>query len=127
MLAPVPGLSHIKLWCPPPRPPEKDPASIPPTVPVEDGSDFVPVLLLALQAAFGMREVAALPATKFSPLVRSQITARLRSSPARGPVRLIRVHVRERGELFGTAVGARRLVAFTAVTDGRRITSFRVL
>ena len=126
MLAPVPGLSHVKLWSPPPAP---DPTRPPPSLPTPAPEDSVlgPVLLLALQAAFGMREVTALPATRFAPAVRSQITARLRSSAVRGPVRLVRVHARERGEVFGTAVGARRLVAFTAVTDGRRITSFRVL
>ena len=121
MLAPVPGLRQVKIWSPPPKP-----APLP-VAAEEDPAAFGPVLLQALQAAFGMREVSALAATRFAPAVRSQITARLRSSPDRGPVRLIRIHARERGEIFGTAVGARRLVAFTAVSDGRRITSFRVL
>lgn len=124
MLTPVPGLAHVKVWSPP-TPRFRAPAPLPGSR--QEAAALGPVVLLALQAAFGIRQLQSLPSEKFSATVRAQISARLRSSPVRGPVRLLRLHVRERGEVFGTAVCAQRLVAFTAVTDGERLTSFRVL
>lgn len=124
MLSPIPGLTHLKVLVP--RPPLIDAA--PPQSPPADGSRRRAEMLvrLALETAFGMRPVPQLKANQFATPVRLHVAARQRQG-IRGPVRVDTLHLRDDGELFGTAVSAGRAHAFTARVSGRQLVSFRVL
>lgn len=120
MLSPVPGLTYLKILTPAsPPPPRRKILS-------DDArAEAAPLITVALQAAFGMRPVERLPRRTFSDAVRARIKARLRSSPARGPVALRSLRA-VGGEVFGTCEAQGRVFGFTAVVAGGRVESFRV-
>lgn len=120
MLSPVPGLTYLKILTPTsPPPPRRQ------ELPDDARAEVAPLVTVALQAAFGMRPVERLPRRTFSDAVRSRINARLRSSPARGPVALRSLRTVD-GEVFGTCEAQGRIFGFTAVVEGGRVESFRV-
>lgn len=128
MLTPVPGLTHLKVLIPPT--PLIDVAPPPPrhhTSPVQHRATGL--VRIALEVTFGMRPATQLTRRSFADPVRKHIGARLRSGRAagRGPVRIDTLHLREDGEIFGTAVAAGHAHAFAARVDGQQLASFRVL
>lgn len=127
MFHPVPGFSMISVLVPPTRRAFDTPSA--PGGPVDEAEPvgLEPTVLIGLHAAFGMRDVSSLPKKSFAPLALRQLRIRLRTSSARGPVRLLKVHQRDRGEVFGSCIVGGRVFAFTAVYDGYRISTFRVL
>lgn len=83
-LTALPGYSHLKILKPTAAPlgPD-DPAPIEPAV--------RGIVLVALEAAFGMRNAATLPKGRFHLRVRNHIAATARSQRVRGAVRLLRI------------------------------------
>ncbi|WP_115685148.1 hypothetical protein [Corynebacterium senegalense] len=126
MYYPVPGHRHIKVLVQPrPDPPfNPRPAPRPQPRPAARPS---PLLLVALDAAFGMRDAAALRHASYAAGVRGHINARRRANAPAGPVRVLTCHAREGGEFFGTVqAGGRRFAYAARVADGRLV-SFKVL
>lgn len=128
MLTPVPGLTHLKVLVPPtplidvtPPPPRHNTPAV-----QHRASGLVRI---ALEVTFGMRPPTQLTRRSFADPVRKHISARLRSGvgAGRGPVRIDTLHLREDGEIFGTAVAAGHAHAFAARLDGQQLASFRVL
>lgn len=131
MLIPVPGLTHLKVLAPTPPFIDDTVATPPPASPARQGSgNALPLVRVALEVAFGMRPLQQLTKQRFDAGVRVHIAARRRAtrSPAsRGAVRVDTLHLREDGEIFGTAVAGGQAHAFTARVADNRLTSFRVL
>lgn len=86
-----------------------------------------PLVQVALDAAFGIREVEALQRGKFHRRVRLHIAARRRSHAEAGPVRITSFHTRDDGESFGTVIARGRTYGFAARLQDGRLTSFKVL
>lgn len=131
MLIPVPGLTHLKVLVPTP-PLINVPLGAPPPLPPvrQETGRATPLVRVALEVAFGMRPLQQLTKRRFDPGVRVHITARRRASKSPtsgGAVRVDTLHLREDGEIFGTAVAGGQAHAFTARVADNRLTSFRVL
>ncbi|WP_342319172.1 hypothetical protein [Corynebacterium mayonis] len=127
MYYPVPGHQHIKVLIPS-RPKWPDISVVPATRPARVPARHAPPLVkVALDAAFGMREAKALRAALYSPGVRSHINARRKTNAATGQVRVLSCHAREGGEFFGTVLVGSRRYAFAARIVGKTLVSFRVL
>lgn len=127
MLMPIPGLTHLKLLVP--STPLIDVRATPPrTIPTADSTQLsTSLVVIALEAAFGMRRASQLNATRFGMSVRTHIAARQRSGLRPEPVRMGALHLQDDGELFGTAHAGGRAYAFTGCVDKQRLLSFRVL
>lgn len=121
MYFPVPGHQYMKVLVADRRP------SARPQNRAEPAETISPLVRGALDAAFGARDVATLKAKLYAVGVRNHVTARRRSQPVRGPVRIVSCHARAGGELFGTVdVGGRRFGYVARVVDARLV-SFKVL
>ncbi|AKK02538.1 hypothetical protein [Corynebacterium epidermidicanis] len=83
--SPIPGYTLLMTLTPPPEPP------LAPEAPPELTRTILGIVQVALEAAFGMRDVTSLPKNRFAQRLRTQITAFLRSGAPRGPVRLQRI------------------------------------
>ncbi|GAB2500106.1 hypothetical protein CATRI_03010 [Corynebacterium atrinae] len=127
MLTPIPGLTHLKVLVPS-APLIDVPPTAPRTTPITDSTQLsTSLVVVALEAAFGMRRANQLNANRFGMAVRTHIAARQRSGQRPEPVRMGALHLQEDGELFGTAHAGGRAYAFTGCVDKQRLLSFRVL
>lgn len=126
MYYPVPGHTHLKVLLPA----HDSAGSSPPTHrspgPTRDAHAFSPLIRVALDAAFGIRDIRALQKRTFAPMVRTYVRARRIGGLPPG-----RVHVdasRRRGqEFYGTAVSAGTRYAWVARVKADQLVSFRVL
>ncbi|WJY67496.1 hypothetical protein [Corynebacterium auris] len=123
MYFPVPGHQHIKVLVPPaavaPLPAPRSPAR---------GTDRPsPLVAIALDAAFGVREASSLAHAQYAARVRGHIAARRRANRPTGPVRIISCHAREGGEFFGTVQSGQRRFAYVARIAEGKLVSFKVL
>ncbi len=135
MYYPVPGHSHVKVLVPEvsqpvkPRPPSRPSHRI--TKPAIDAAELAavsPLVRVALDAAFGIRDIRTLQQRSFSYGVRAHVRAQRRSGkkPA-GTVRVLSAHARGEGEFHGTASSGGRNYAWVARMAEGRLQSFRVL
>ncbi|WP_291314638.1 hypothetical protein [Corynebacterium sp. UBA2622] len=121
MYYPVPGYQHMKVLVQPPPAPQR------PSPVRRRGVRPSPLVKVALEAAFGMRDSAALKQSLYAPGVRNHISARRRAKTPAGPVQILTCHAREGGEFFGSAqLGTRRYAYVARVVEGRLV-SFKVL
>ncbi|SER59680.1 hypothetical protein [Corynebacterium cystitidis] len=133
MLYPVPGHTFLHVLVPE-RPStnthsaRNDAATTasvaPPAIP---RGSAAPLVKVALDATFGIRQIQALQRTRFSRTVLNHVDRQRRTINRRGPVNLESCHVRADGEIFGTAVSAGRRYGYAARIERGRLTSFRVL
>ncbi|WIM68273.1 hypothetical protein QP027_02405 [Corynebacterium breve] len=121
MYAPIPGNTYLQALVP--RTPSSPEKPIP--QPVEP--KLSPLIRVALDATFGIRELEALRRTRYDVGVRTHIAARRRAGLPPGPVRVLSFHAREEGEFYGTAQSGGRKYGFAARVEGGRLTSFKVL
>ncbi|SDS37942.1 hypothetical protein [Corynebacterium timonense] len=123
MYYPVPGHQHIKVVVQPPaRPRPPAPRA------VTRGTDRPsPLVAIALDAAFGVREASSLAHAQYAARVRGHINARRRANAPAGPVRILTCHAREGGEFFGTVHAGGRRYAYVARIEGGTLVSFKVL
>jgi len=124
MLSPVPGLTHLKVLTPPP--PLIDAPSTPPSQPSPAHRRAEALTQIALEACFGVRPVHHLRPDYFAPPVRVHAAARQKVG-IRRPVRQDSFHLRDDGEIYGTAASTGRAYAFTGRVAGEKLLSFRVL
>lgn len=123
MYYPAPGHQHIKLVAPRALPA----AAVRTRRPSTRRQRPSPLVAVALDAAFGMRDVATLKESLYATGVRGHISARRRANAPTGPVQILSCHAREGGEFFGTVqVGGRRFGYAARIADGRLV-SFKVL
>ncbi|WP_026196106.1 hypothetical protein [Corynebacterium lubricantis] len=127
MYYPVPGQTHLSVLVPGQSQPRPQPRPVPrgtrPRGTEPRGASLVKV---ALDAAFGIRELRALQQARFDHSVRMHVAAKRRSEAA-GPVRILSFHTRANGEVFGTAATKERKYGFAARIESGRLTSFKVL
>ncbi|WP_087116059.1 hypothetical protein [Corynebacterium urinipleomorphum] len=125
MYYPVPGHTHMKVLLPAPAshpsPPLRRPA-----ISLRESPSFSPLIRVALDAAFGIRDIRALQKRTFAPMVRTYVRARRIGGLPPGHVRVDTS--RRRGhEFFGTAVSEGTRYAWVARVKADRLESFRVL
>ncbi|WP_394281294.1 hypothetical protein [Corynebacterium sp.] len=134
MLYPVPGHTYLQVLVPdssnsaqpsPERSARDDDTSA--TTPGVPRRAAAPLVKVALDATFGIRQIQALQRARFSRTVLNNVMSQRRRVRRQGPVTLESCHVREDGEVFGTAVSAGRRYGYAARMDRGRLTSFRVL
>lgn len=129
MLVPIPGMSLLKFVVPDEKPP-----ALPPT-PVQPQATLLARSLVqkALDVACGVRPLTQLDKRRFERPVHTHLSARLRTSALRGPVKIRSLHVEPAGEqleIFGTAVCGSATLAYTAQLSHEwpgKLLSFRVL
>lgn len=124
MYYPIPGHTHLKVLAPPIE------AAQPEPVPQDRSSTLAPLVRLALEAAFGVRDLKILQQRSFSLGVRAHVTARRRGAPPTGGVRVVSCHQRDTHsgtELYGSLVSSGRRYAWVALLRGGRLEAFRVL
>lgn len=124
MYYPVPGFNHVKVLAP------NSPAQTSDNDTVPYSKSLSPLIRVALDAAFGIRDIRTLQERAFAPGVRKHVTARMRGGASRGPVMIRSVHTRpgeEGGETFGTATAGGERHAWAARIEEGRLVSFRVL
>ncbi len=144
MYYPVPGHSHLKVLVPDvSRPDDSRPLGQSPGrlsqaamsgrfgSPAPDPAELAavsPLVRVALDAAFGIRDIRTLQERSFSYGVRAHVRARRRTGAApAGGVRVLSAHARGEGEYHGSATSGGRHYAWVArIADGRLL-SFRVL
>ncbi len=121
MYYPVPGYRHMKVLVQPPppqpRPRPARPRSVRPS----------PLVKIALEAAFGMRDTRVLNHPHYAAGVRNHVNARRRANTPAGPVQILTCHAREGGEFFGTVQLAGRRYAYVARVVEGKLVSFKVL
>lgn len=127
MYYPVPGLTHMKVLLPAPGR-----RAAPPPISGKAGAmagetpTFSPLIRVALDAAFGIRDLKALQARTFAPMVRTYVRARRIGGLPPGVVKVSTS--RRRGqEFYGTAEAAGARYAWVARVNAGRLVSFRVL
>lgn len=131
MLTPIPGMVHLKVIVPvSPQDPEFSPSdgSPPPELPPRRST--AALIQLALEVACGMRPAESVDRKRFGPPARVHLAARARAGDLKGPVRVASLHLRNDGEVHGTAACADRWLAYTArveTTAPGRLLTFRVL
>mgnify|MGYP001631788434 CR=1 FL=1 len=144
MYYPVPGHSHLKVLVPDvpkpvdSRPPGRSPGRLSQAAlsgkiggPAPDPSELAavsPLVRVALDAAFGIRDIRTLQKRSFSYGVRAHVRARRRTgAPPAGAVRVLSAHARGEGEYHGTATSEGRNYAWVARMKDGRLHAFRVL
>ncbi|MHA2788274.1 hypothetical protein ACXZ66_03860 [Corynebacterium sp. S7] len=129
MYYPVPGQTHLSVLVPGQIHPRPVPRGTRPrgTEPrgASQGSP-AGLVKVALDAAFGIRELRALQQARFDHSVRMHVAAKRRSETS-GPVRILSFHTRANGEVFGTAATEERTYGFAARIERGRLISFKVL
>ena len=139
MYYPVPGHSHLKVLVPEqfggavaPRKRPSRATSQPATIQSEhlDPKELAalsPLVRVALDATFGIRDIRALQERSFAYGVRAHVRARRRTGTPAGTVKVLSAHARAGGEFHGTAVSNGRHYAWVARIEEGRLLSFRVL
>lgn len=126
MYYPVPGHTHLKVLLPTPASSRSAPPVHRTARPIDDPLVTSPLITMALDATFGIRDIRALQKRAFAPIVRTYVRARRIGGLPPGHVRV--ATSRQRGqEFFGTAVSAGTRYAWVARIKADRLVSFRVL
>ena len=133
MYYPVPGYTHMMVHLP--DAPARD-SSATRDEPAPPGASATPVLSplvqVALDAAFGLRDVKILQERAFAPGVRAHVRARRRGrrEPA-GTARIVTCHSSPGTdgsiEFCGTVISNNRHYGWVARVEGKRLAAFRVL
>lgn len=125
MYYPVPGHTHVKVLLPTQGARSSPPARATAN-PDGEAPDCSPLIRVALDATFGIRDLRALQKRTFAPMVRTYVRARRIGGLPPGYVRV--ATSRRRGkEFYGTAVSAGTRYAWVARINADRLESFRVL
>lgn len=117
---PVPGHTHLRLLVP-----KESPAAAAPRE--HERPSLSPLVKVALDAAFGIRQITDLRAHQFGVTVRAHVSARRRAGLISGPVRIMSSHAGGGGEFYGSADCAGKRYAWAARIDEGRLVSFKVL
>lgn len=121
---PVPGHTHLKVLLPAPSNRAAPPAPF--IGPSGDTPTFSPLIRVALDAAFGIRDIKTLQKRAFAPMVRTYVRARRTGGLPPGIVQVS--SSRRRGqEYYGTAESEGERYAWVARVNANRLVSFRVL
>lgn len=124
MYYPVPGHTHLKVLLPAHENAASSPSCSAGSA--RDAHAFSPLIRVALDATFGIRDIRALQNRTFAPMVRTYVRARRIGGLPPGHVRVDAS--RRRGqEFYGTAVSAGTRYAWVARVKADRLVSFRVL
>lgn len=124
MYQPVPGHTHLKVLVPEPV------VGPEPQSPSPSGSRLSPLVRIALDAAFGVRELRVLQQRTYSFGVRKHVAAQRRALHSPSTVRVLSCHGRDTPqgtELYGSIVSGGRTYGWVALIDGGRLTTFRIL
>ena len=127
MYYPVPGLTHLKVLQP-----AAGSRAVPPVVSGRESTQpgesppFNPLIRVALDATFGIRDVKTLQKRAFAPMVRTYVRARRIGGLPPGVVQVASSR-RSGQEFYGTAESAGTRYAWVARVNANRLVSFRVL
>ena len=125
MYYPVPGYTHMKVLLP--RTEQRA------ATPARSGSSsgesppFNPLIRVALDAAFGIRDIQTLQKRAFAPIVRSYLRARRIGGMQKRGLVTVSASRRRGQEFFGTAESQGARYAWVARINADRLESFRVL
>lgn len=126
MFSAIPGYAHLKLLVPETPAPQPTPVVEDPAVRRLAHS----LVTVVVEVAAGLRPFAHLNAQRFGDAVRLHVRAcKRRYGTEAKPVlgKLVSIHGRSDGEVYGTASLDGKNMAFTASLHGGKLTTFRLL
>lgn len=126
MYYPVPGHTHLKVLLPDPTGAHLATPAQPSAGSGGESPAFSPLIRVALDATFGIRDIRALQKRAFAPMVRTYVRARRIGGLPPGHVRVASSQRRGQ-EFYGTAVSDGTRYAWVARVKQDRLVSFRVL
>ncbi|GAB3087958.1 hypothetical protein CAQUA_09100 [Corynebacterium aquatimens] len=117
---PVPGHTHVSVLVPRARKPGAPPRP-------DEQPSLSPLVRVALDATFGIRQVADLRNHQFAAVVRAHVGARQRRGLQKGPVTILSSHASDTGEFCGTATCGEEVYGWVGSVKNGKLESFRVL